>query len=60
MSFKIIFTVLKKILWSFFGEKIIAKLVWMFLEYAARQSTNSMDDQAVKMAKSAYYGVKTH
>ncbi len=52
---KVLLMVLKRVLWSFFGEKILAKGVWWFLEYASKKTTNSIDDDMVATAKAAYY-----
>ena len=51
----VLIKVLKSVLWSFLAEKVLAKAVWAFLEYAAKQTDNKLDDQAVKDAKEAFY-----
>jgi hypothetical protein len=49
-------SVLKNIAWSFFGEKIMAKVVWWFLEKAAKRTEKTdFDDKLVAQAKAAYY-----
>lgn len=54
---KVLLATLKNIAWSFFGEKILAKVVWWFLEKAVEHTDNGIDDITVKMAKDKYYGV---
>ncbi len=53
-------SVLKKVgmnvLWAFLGEKVMGKLIWYTLEYAAKKTSNKIDDEAVAEAKKVYYG----
>ena len=53
---KTLLSTLKGIAWSFLGEKIMAKVVWWFLEKATSKTTNKIDEKVVAMAKAKYYG----
>lgn len=59
MPLAILLSTLKGILWSFVGEKVIAKFVWWFLEKAAKYTTNGIDDELVQLAKRQYYNIQT-
>lgn len=58
MPLVILLNTLKGILWSFVGEKVIAKFVWWFLERAVKYTTNGIDNEMVRLAKRQYYNIQ--
>lgn len=45
-----------KLLWSFIGEKIIAKVAFGGLRMLAKRTTNHLDDEIVEDAYARYTG----
>lgn len=56
MIFKTVLAVLKKILLSLLGEKLVAYMTFSFLEFLAERTDTNIDNKIVKEWKDAYYG----
>ena len=56
MWYMVILKTLKNILLALVGEKIVAKVVFSFLEWLAEQSKTPIDNEIVQEWKNVYYG----